>query len=317
VNETDLELEEGGVREEPGSRDEVSWLEGELDNFVNIFRRIRPPSPQLSLGGVEIFGDTVFLNGSAGGDHVVYVDFDERFDLDRRMELAARQGETDVVRELAENRNRVGILLADVSGHSVTDALVAAMLHQAFLTGVLYELDRWGGVTTRLFENLNSRFYSSVSVEKFITLIYGEIWRSGTFRFICAGHPRPLIFSSEFDSLVNISPERLISFYPLGMFPSAEDIDVRRTPGALRYKEKYTVNEVNLMGPGDILLLYTDGLAEHRRGDEVYLPDRLERQLREVKDGSAAEIHRHLLSDALDWATAEDDVTLVVIKRTR
>ena len=32
----------------------------------------------------------------------------------------------------------------------------------------------------------------------------------------------------------------------------------------LGVKEKYTVNEINLMGRGDILILYTDGLSDHR-----------------------------------------------------
>jgi serine phosphatase RsbU (regulator of sigma subunit) len=313
-NENDREIRRDPRALEAG--DVVDRLEGELDNFVNIFRRIRPPSPRISIGNIDIYGDTVFLNGSAGGDHIVYVDFQKRYDLDRRMELAARKGSNEVVRELAENRNRVGILLADVSGHSVTDALVAAMLHQAFLTGVLYELDRSGGVTTRLLENLNTRFYASVSVEKYITMIYGEISRSGTFRFISAGHPKPLIFSSEFNSLVTICPERMIGFYPLGMFPSADDVDVSRNPGALRYKERYTVNEVNLMGPGDILLLYTDGLGELSRGDELYLPGRLEERLREIKGAPVDEIYRQVMDDALDWAPIEDDTTLVVIKRT-
>jgi len=290
-------------------------LEFELENFVRIFRRIRPVSSGVSVGDVDVFGDTVFLNGAAGGDHIVYVDFARRYDLNRRMQLAALNGRPEVVRELEENRSRIGILLADVSGHSMTDALVAAMLHQAFLTGVLYELDRWGGVTTHLFENLNTRFYSSVSVEKFVTLVYGEISSSGTFRFILAGHPRPLVFSAEYDSLVTISPERMIGVYPLGMFPSKDDVDASRNPEPLRYKEKYTVNEVNLMAPGDILLLFSDGLAEHGPPGEAYIPGRLEEVIRRTKGASAAEIYAAVTDDALELAPARDDLSLVVIKR--
>ena len=66
---------------------------------------------------------------------------------------ATAAGNDAVAAKLAEIRSRLGILVADVSGHKLTDALAAAMLHQAFLTGVLYELDRFGEVTTRLFEN--------------------------------------------------------------------------------------------------------------------------------------------------------------------
>ena len=44
------------------------------------------------------------------------------------------------------------------------------------------------------------------------------------------------------------------------------------------------------MGAGDILLLHTDGLVDHRNADEDYYPRRLEEKLRDVKHQTAAEI---------------------------
>jgi serine phosphatase RsbU (regulator of sigma subunit) len=191
------------------------------------------------------------------------------------------------------------------------------MLHQAFLTGVLYELDRHGEVTTSLFENLNTRFNRSLSVGKFVTLVYGEIDRTGKFRFLSAGSPDPEIFSAEYDRFVNISPERLLSFYPLGMFPSEDDPDASRHLGALRYKPSYTVNEVNLMGVGDILLLATDGLADHERPDgEPFSPAVLEEVLRSVKHSSAKDVYHAVIERALSFGPPSDDMTLVVVKRS-
>jgi len=288
----------------------------ELENFVQIFQRIRPRWPGTSLGEVEIYGDSVFLNGSAGGDHLVYLQFDERYDLRRRTAAAKEAGREEIARKLAENRDRIGVLVADVSGHRVTDALVAAMLHQAFLTGVLYELDQFGEVTTRLFENLNTRFSRSLSIEKYVTMIYGEISATGRFRFLSAGSPDPMIFSAEFDSFVNIAKDRLVGVYPLGMFPSEDDVDLSKNLGALRYKPSYTVNEVNLMGLGDILLLLTDGYAEHARSDDSpFTPGVLERTLRSVKHLSAQAIYEAVRDRALSFAPATDDMTMVVIKR--
>jgi serine phosphatase RsbU (regulator of sigma subunit) len=288
----------------------------ELENFVRIFGLLQPPSPSARIGSIEIYGQSCFLNGSAGGDHIIFVDFAHRYDLDRRIAIASKAGDIEIAQELAENRRRIGVLLADVSGHSMTDALVAAMLHQAFLTGVLYELDTSGQVSTRLFENLNTRFYKSVSFEKYITLIYGEISEQGTFRFLSAGHPAPMIFSAEFDRFVTISADRLRSFYPLGMFPSEDDIDASRNPPPLLYKESYSVNEVNLMGAGDILLLFTDGLAGHEHRDEAYIPGRLEALLRSVKHQSAKQIFEAIRDDAVAFAPPEDDLSLVVIRRS-
>ena len=51
----------------------------ELENFVNVVRRIRPRSPGIRLGGIDIFGSSTFLAGAAGGDHIVYLDFDQRY----------------------------------------------------------------------------------------------------------------------------------------------------------------------------------------------------------------------------------------------
>ena len=75
----------------------------------------------------------------------------------------------------------------DVSGHRVTDALLAAMLHQAFLLGAIYELDMFGGITRHLFESLNARFYKSSGAHKFVSMIYGEISEDARFRFLSAG----------------------------------------------------------------------------------------------------------------------------------
>src|SRR3989442_12596770 len=69
------------------------------------------------------------------------------------------------------------------------------MLHQALLLGSLYELDTFGHITRRLFENLNTRFYQSSSLHKFVTMIYGEISEDSTFRFLSAAHPPPVVFS--------------------------------------------------------------------------------------------------------------------------
>jgi serine phosphatase RsbU (regulator of sigma subunit) len=289
----------------------------EIDNFVSIVRRIRPPSQPVRHGAIDVYGNSTFLNGAAGGDHIIYLDFDERYDIDRRIRQAKEAGYGQVAAKLAEIRSRLGILVADVSGHQITDALAAAMLHQAFLTGVLYELDRFGEVTTRLFENLNTRFYSSLSVSKYVTVVYGEVSPDGNYKFVSAGAPAPLVYSAEYDRFVTISPDRLVSFFPLGMFPSEDDIDSSKHFGPLRTKPRYKVNEVNLMGEGDILLLHTDGLSEHERETgEAFFPALLEDTLRSNKNRSAQGIYDAILERALAYAPLKDDLSVVVIKKT-
>ena len=72
------------------------------------------------------------------------------------------------------------------------------------------------------------------------------------------------------------------------------------------------------MGAGDILLLYTDGLAEHSRGDggDNYFPGRLEQTMRRVKHEGATAIFEAIKKDLIEFNPASDDISVVVIKRT-
>ena len=293
----------------------IAILEDELSNFRSMMEYVNWIPDEISLANIEAFGQTFPLNGELGGDHIIVLDFKKRYNLDARIENARRCGREEVAERLAVCRDRVGILLADASGHEKTDALLTAMLHQAFLTGVLYELETQGHVTTKLFDILNTRFHKSSSINKYLTMIYGEISEDGTFRFISAGHPRPLIFSAEHDCFAEIDPERMKNFLPVGLFPSEGDIDEPPAAIPMPASQQFSVNEVSLMGRGDILLLYTDGLSEHAVGDRTFAPQTLEATIRRVKDRSAKEIVAAIREDMLRFASPQDDMSLVVVKR--
>lgn len=289
-------------------------LVDEIENFQEIARYLKPASGDVPiLSGIEIAGVSRPLLGTVGGDHIVYVDFKRRYDLEARIERAQRDGRPDVAAELARNRHRAGILVADVAGHRVTDAMVAAMLHQAFLLGSYYELEMSGQITTRLFENIKTRFFESTSVNKYITMLYGEITDEGRFRYISAGHQPPLVYSREYARLMKIGKDQTVTELPIGFAPSSEGPDRRRFTSLDMHDETYAVNEIRLMGAGDVLLLSTDGLTDHAEGR--FVVERLEPVLASVSARSAAEICDAVMADLLAFAPPEDDVTLVVLKR--
>ena len=190
--------------------------------------------------------------------------------------------------------------------------LSSRMFLTIFLLGALYELDATGRITRKLFENLNTRFYNSSGPEKFITMIYGEILEGARFRFISAGHPAPLVFSDEHDRLMPIDAGAYASCLPLGLMPSPDDIDRDSLPTD-RFKEKYETNEWVLMGEGDMLLLYTDGLLD--LGEEPTGAEAVERVLRECKRLSAREIVDRLAEHVRTRGPQRDDATFVIIKR--
>jgi serine phosphatase RsbU (regulator of sigma subunit) len=294
----------------------VKQLTGELENFEEIATYLIPqPGDVPRLRGIDIHGGTLPLNGVVGGDHVIYVDFKQRFDLDARIHQAIVDGKRDLVENLRRCQTMAGIAVLDVSGHQITDALLAAMLHQAFLLGSIYELDMFGQVTRRLFENLNTRFYDSSSAHKFVSLMYGEISEDTGFRFLSAAQPFPVVFSRQHDRLLHVSQDVCVSFPPLGMLPSLDVTDRCRTKSPLGFKPDYEMNQWVLMGEGDILLLHTDGLAEHQHAGDDYFPGRLEQKLRDVKYLPAAEIYEAITADLLAFSEPADDISVVIVKR--
>jgi serine phosphatase RsbU (regulator of sigma subunit) len=147
-------------------------------------------------------------------------------------------------------------------------------------------------------------------------MIYGEISEDSRFRFISAAHPFPAVFSNANDRFMEVGEDLRVSFPPLGMLPSLDVIDRNRMSSVLGFKDHYQMNEWSLMGRGDILLLFTDGFAEHARGEDGWFLARLEGVLRQAKDLPAGEIYDAVKADLLAFADPADDVSFVVIKRT-
>jgi serine phosphatase RsbU (regulator of sigma subunit) len=299
---------------ESDAAEELQRLTRELENFQNIAKYLVPlPGEVPRQEGIDVWGGSLQLNGSVGGDHITYIDFKQRFDLQARIERAREEGRQEVADNLLACQHKAGIAVMDVAGHQMTDALLAAMLHQAFLLGAIYELDRYGQVTRRLFENLNTRFYQSSGTHKYVSMIYGEISEDATFRFLSAGMPFPAVFSNQHNRFMEVSDHLKMSFPPLGMMPSFV-IDRRVTTSLLGFKERYEMNEWTLMGRGDILLLHTDGLSDHRMQDHAYFPGPLEQTMRDVKHLGAREIYEAIQNDVVAFAEPSDDISLVVIK---
>jgi serine phosphatase RsbU (regulator of sigma subunit) len=302
--------------------DHVSGLAEELRRGAQyLSQRLMPSAGAIPhITGIDIYGVTVPLNGIAGGDLITYINFQDRFDLDARIRRALSQGQTGVAQALQRLKRKGGVLVADVAGHDFTDAARALLLHQAFHTGALYEMDMHGQITLRLFEQINTRFCKSATLRNlaadrdaasFITLLYGEISHTGRFSFVSAGHPSPLVFSREFDRFVEISEDRLVTYPPIGLQPGEDQADAKRYQRALGYKKRYTVNNLNLLGQGDVLLLYTDGLLDQL---SPYTQQELERSVSRARDGKAKDICETILLDRHVMAEQTDDLTLVVIK---
>jgi sigma-B regulation protein RsbU (phosphoserine phosphatase) len=191
----------------------------------------------------------------------------------------------------ANGEGKLVFLFGDVAGKGVAASLLMTHLHAMFrsLAGVGLELEG-------LLERANHVFCESTIAGQYATLICGRAGASGEIEIGSAGHFPALII--EKDGVRKVSSTGL----PLGMFS----------------KSTYSIDRVNL-GPGDSLVLYTDGISEaaNTKGEE-YGVSRIMRVIGERHGWRPEEILTACLKDVNSFSSGTrqaDDQTMMVIHR--
>jgi serine phosphatase RsbU (regulator of sigma subunit) len=71
------------------------------------------------------------------------------------------------------------------------------------------------------------------------------------------------------------------------------------------------------LAPGEVLVMFTDGVTEARLGRELYGYDRLALALDRLRDTPLAGLPRALLNDVLEFSRGmlQDDVVIVCVSR--
>src|ERR1700730_9214115 len=87
-------------------------LMGELDNFEGIAKYLLPQPGEIpQLHGIDVWGGTLPLTGVVGGDHIIYIDFKQRFDLAARIKRASERKRPEVVENLLRCPRADGLAL--------------------------------------------------------------------------------------------------------------------------------------------------------------------------------------------------------------
>jgi sigma-B regulation protein RsbU (phosphoserine phosphatase) len=188
------------------------------------------------------------------------------------------------------DQHRVGFLVADVSGHGVPAALIAAMIKVAMQSVVSCAHD-----PAEVLRRLN-RTLSGQLRDQFVTAAY--LWLDTENRqalYSAAGHP-PLLCWRK-DTLERIESNGLV----FGITPDPD----------------YPVREIPL-NSGDRFLFCTDGILEPENAAGDFFGDRqLEQVIRNHHSRSPSELSEQLLSEIAHWrpasVTQQDDITLIVI----
>jgi sigma-B regulation protein RsbU (phosphoserine phosphatase) len=188
----------------------------------------------------------------------------------------------------------MGILVADVSGHGVPAALIASMVKVSFASQAPQASD-----PARVLTGMNQIFCGKFERE-FITAGY-LLLDMGKRKLVYAGagHPSPLLLRRSQNKIYELSENGLI----MGQFPEAH----------------YVNTELDL-GPGDRILLYTDGILEATNSSgEFFGEERLKRFLEAQEHRSPGRCADALLERLFQWSgkrageTLDDDLTLIVV----
>jgi hypothetical protein len=195
---------------------------------------------------------------------------------------------------LSVDEKRVGILVADVTGHGVPAALIASMLKVAFAGQAAHAHD-----SARVLTGLNRALCGKFE-EHFVTAAYLFVdFEKSLLHYSAAGHP-PLMLASRAPGKVREIEE---NGPMLGMFPEAA----------------YSSVEIRV-GPGDRCLLYTDGVFEAKNAaQEEFGKSRCKEFLEMQRDIAAARFANALLENIAGFSghnsarAQEDDITLLVL----
>lgn len=255
------------------------------------------------------------LGACMGGDLAYIVNFSDH-GLAKRIDQARTSGNRRLESHLSKNRDSLGIMIADASGHMIADGIAISNLYAALDMAIDYELDMHGEITAGLFTRLNEKFVQWLAPDfirrkPYVTFLYGEIHDDGRFRYVNGGHPHPIYFSSADDKIVKFAGRREGST-ALGVDPAVFRLDL----DTFGNNGEFLVSEIQLLGKGDILLLYTDGLTEQASGEMSFSDTKLEEVLREHKSGTASEIYDAVWKELHAYCPPDDDVTIAVIKKS-
>lgn len=190
---------------------------------------------------------------------------------------------------------RVGLIIADASGHGFAAARIMAEAH------ALFRVQAAGQTPPHeVIRRVNALLAHDLAPDTFVTAFYGILDpQSYRLTYTNAGHPFPMILHAQAGQIEDLRKGGI----PLGLFPQGS----------------YEQGETRL-DPGDTLLLYTDGVTEASNADEEEFS---EGRLRALLIAHHQADPQHLVETIYTNVSAfmtfppRDDVAMVVVQRSR
>ncbi len=186
----------------------------------------------------------------------------------------------------------LGLAIADVSGHGLPAALQVRDIYMGLRMGMARDFK-----IVRTVERLNQIIHKSTLTSRFVSMFYGELEPNGVFIYVNAGHPPPFHLSAA-------GEVRYLDEGGAVLGPLAEATYER---GFVR------------LAPGDMVVLYTDGMIEAtppEGSSEEFGIERLVEIARKSAGKSSKEIGEAMMKAVETYrgeGEAQDDRTVVVV----
>jgi serine phosphatase RsbU (regulator of sigma subunit) len=191
------------------------------------------------------------------------------------------------------SHNRLGLAVADVSGHGIPAALVMTAFRALLRTKARGKMR-----PAHIAISINRLLPEITADNHFVTALYAVLDApSGILTFISCGHPPPLLL------------------HPDG---TVDKLDQNNTALGIFHDSRYTDDQVQ-MDAGDMLVLYTDGITELMNEQGEYFGiQRLLQVIHENKRLTVVEIVGRVMRTTQDFSDNIgflDDITLVILRR--
>jgi serine phosphatase RsbU (regulator of sigma subunit)/catechol 2,3-dioxygenase-like lactoylglutathione lyase family enzyme len=204
--------------------------------------------------------------------------------------IQARQVGGDYYDFLDLGRDRFGLVIADIAGKGIGAALLMANLQANLRSQCALVLDQM----QNFLQSVNQLFYENTTDTAYATFFFAEYDdQTRCLRYANCGHLSPLLLRHD-SSLERLHPTSTV----LGLFE----------------QWNCSIEETRLF-PGDILVLYTDGLTEasNEEGEE-FGEERLCNALRRHRDLSSQSLLASIVDEVRLFNAGEqqDDITVMV-----
>jgi len=205
--------------------------------------------------------------------------------------VASREVGGDYFDVTEVNPQTWSVVVADVSGKGVGSALLAALLQGALITATDHSV-----VLGRRIERLNRFLIDRTGGEKYATIFYCLVERSGALSYVNAAHCPPMVVRGG-----GIVAELAATGMPVGLIGEAT-FEVATEP----------------LQPGDKVVIYSDGVTEAQNPRAEFFG---RKRLRAIVTARATEnctaIHdaiQEAVSAFAEGALQSDDITVVVME---